>query len=95
MEQEEITHSRNAGFYAKIFSGLTLATAAEVLTIYVVPFQWLRAILLLSLALTQALLLAMNIMHLRWDRLMFSFLFFTGFLTAILMVLALLALFYL
>lgn len=41
------------------------------------------------------MLLIMNFMHLRWDKLIFSFLFFSGFLTAILLVLSFLALFYL
>ncbi len=95
MQQDEITHSRDAGFYLKIFGGLTLATAVEILTIYVVPYRWLRVVLLMSMASVQAMLLIMNFMHLRWDKLIFSFLFFSGFLIAILLVLSLLALFYL
>ena len=92
---EEWTRTRDTWFYIRIFLGLSLATLAEILTVLVVPFYWLRLVLLLSLAFTQAMLLAMNIMHLRWDKLVFSFLFFLGFSTSVLLVLALLALFYL
>jgi heme/copper-type cytochrome/quinol oxidase subunit 4 len=91
-QPEEWTRSRDTRFYVRVFLSLALATTAEILTVLVVPFYWLRAVLLMSLALTQALLLAMNIMHLRWDKLLFSAVFFTGFATAILLVLALLAL---
>lgn len=37
----------------------------------------------------------MNIMHLRWDKLVYTFLFFTGLATAVLLVAALLASYYL
>ena len=95
MDQDEVAKPRDAGFYAKIFAGLTLATVTEILTIYVVPFFWLRLVLLLAMAFVQSMLLVMNFMHLRWDRMIFSMIFFCGFLMAILLVLAFLALFYL
>ena len=92
MRQQDETPTRDAAFYLRIFLGLTLATVVEVLAVYLVPFRWLRALILLSMAMAQTLLLIMNFMHLRWDRLLYSFLFFSGFIGAVLLVLALVAL---
>ena len=95
MRPDEYTHSRDTAFYVRVFIGLALATTTEILSIYIVPFRWLRLAVLLTMAMVQSLLLIMNIMHLRWDKLIFAAMFFSGFLGAILLVAALLALFYL
>ena len=95
LRPDEYTHSRSTAFYARVFLGLALATCAEVLTVLFVPYHWLRVAVLLSMAMVQSMLLVMNIMHLRWDKLIFAFLFFSGFVTAILLVTALVALYYL
>ena len=92
---DEYTHSRTVAFYAKVFAGLVLAACAEVLAVLFVPVHWLRVVILLSMALLQSMLLIMNIMHLRWDKLIFAFLFFSGFVTAILLVVGLVALYHL
>ena len=92
MRQQDETPTRDTAFYLRISLGLTLATVIEVCSVYFVPFRWLRAAILLSMAMAQIMRLIMNFMHLHWDRLLYSFLFFSGFVGAILLVLALVAL---
>lgn len=57
--------------------------------------MWPRVVIILSLAAIQGLLLAMNIMNLRWEKGVMRLLFLLGVTASIGLVLSLLALFYL
>lgn len=47
---DEYTYARSTRFYVRIFLGLALVAGAEILAVLFVPFRWLRAVILLSLA---------------------------------------------
>lgn len=87
--------ARDTRYYAKIFLGLSSCLALEVVTTWVAPFLWPRVMIILSLAAIQGLLLAMNIMNLRWEKGVMRLLFLLGVTASIGLVLSLLALFYL